>query len=171
MFLTNWNLIFILVNFFHFLPISWATWFCNVWLLTSHWEKNKSIYAVSLNQAKHCRKHQKSWGQPKSWEVVLPNQLSRIHNHRTYKITIYFYWKSQNISQKELDQSIAQIQVMMDLRNRSVEFTTDESSGARVVKVVDSNSGDVIRQMPAEELLSFMRNLTRMLGTFIDKST
>ena len=78
---------------------------------------------------------------------------------------------SQNVSQKELDQSIAQIQVMMDLRNRSVEFTTDESSGARVVKVVDSNSGDVIRQMPAEELLSFMRNLTRMLGTFIDKST
>ena len=78
---------------------------------------------------------------------------------------------SQNISQKELDQSIEQIQVMMDLRNRSVEFTTDESSGARVVKVIDSNSGDVIRQMPAEELLSFMRNLTRMLGTFIDKST
>ena len=78
---------------------------------------------------------------------------------------------SQNVSQKELDQSIEQIQVMMDLRNRSVEFTTDESSGARVVKVVDSNSGDVIRQMPAEELLSFMRNLTRMLGTFIDKST
>ena len=78
---------------------------------------------------------------------------------------------SQNVSQKELEQSIEQIQVMMDLRNRSVEFTTDESSGARVVKVVDSNSGDVIRQMPAEELLSFMRNLTRMLGTFIDKST
>ena len=60
---------------------------------------------------------------------------------------------------------------MMDLRNRSVEFSTDASSGVQVVKVVDSNSGDVIRQMPAEELLSFMRNLTRMLGTFIDKST
>ena len=59
----------------------------------------------------------------------------------------------------------------MDLRNRSVEFSTDASSGVQVVKVVDSNSGDVIRQMPAEELLSFMRNLTRMLGTFIDKST
>jgi uncharacterized FlaG/YvyC family protein len=44
-------------------------------------------------------------------------------------------------------------------------------SGTQVVKVVDANSGDVIRQMPAEELLSFMRNLTRMLGTFIDKST
>ena len=74
-------------------------------------------------------------------------------------------------SEREMNRAIEQVQVMMDLRNRSVEFTTDESSGARVVKVVDANSGDVIRQMPAEELLSFMRNLTRMLGTFIDKST
>ena len=99
MFLTNWKLIFIIVNFFHFLPISWATWFCNVWLLTSHWEKTKSIYAVSLNQAKHCRKHQKSWGQPKSWEVVLPNQLSRIHNHRTYfwvLFTLSIVWVKTN---------------------------------------------------------------------------
>jgi len=74
-------------------------------------------------------------------------------------------------SQTELDKSIEQIQVMMDLRQRSVQFTTDNESGSNVVKVVDGNSGDVIRQMPAEELLSFMRNLTRMMGTFIDKST
>ena len=47
-------------------------------------EKSQSGYAVSLDQAKHCSKHQKSWGQPKSREVALPNQLSRIHNHRTY---------------------------------------------------------------------------------------
>ena len=75
------------------------------------------------------------------------------------------------VKEDELAKSLEQIQVMMDLRNRAVEFTTDEVSGAQVVKVVDANSGDVIRQMPAEELLSFMRNLTRMLGTFIDKST
>ena len=75
------------------------------------------------------------------------------------------------VKQDELASSLEQIQVMMDLRNRAVEFTTDEVSGTQVVKVVDAISGDVIRQMPAEELLSFMRNLTRMLGTFIDKST
>ena len=106
---------------------------------------------------------------PLTTTPVMPKQpVERVQAERvlpTAKAT------SQNVSQKELEQSIEQIQVMMDLRNRSVEFTTDESSGARVVKVVDSNSGDVIRQMPAEELLSFMRNLTRMLGTFIDKST
>ena len=75
------------------------------------------------------------------------------------------------VKQDELASSLEQIQVMMDLRSRAVEFTTDEVSGTQVVKVVDATSGEVIRQMPAEELLSFMRNLTRMLGTFIDKST
>ena len=75
------------------------------------------------------------------------------------------------VKEDELAKSLEQIQVMMDLRNRAVEFTTDDVSGAQVVKVVDANSGDVIRQMPAEELLSFMRNLTRMLGTFIDETT
>ena len=79
--------------------------------------------------------------------------------------------RSNQSVDRELARAIEQVQVMMDLRSRSVEFTTDESSGTRVVKVVDSASGDVIRQMPAEELLSFMRNLTRMLGTFIDKTT
>jgi uncharacterized FlaG/YvyC family protein len=74
-------------------------------------------------------------------------------------------------SEREINLAIEQVQVMMDLRNRSVEFTTDTESGAQVVKVVDSDSGDVIRQIPAEELLSFMRNLTRMLGTFIDETT
>ena len=76
-----------------------------------------------------------------------------------------------NYSEREINLAIEQVQVMMDLRNRSVEFTTDTESGAQVVKVVDSDSGDVIRQIPAEELLSFMRNLTRMIGTFIDEKT
>ena len=97
-------------------------------------------------------------------QQVLPQQ-------KTQAIPSVDRTDNQVVREAELTESLEQIQVMMDLRNRAVEFTTDEVSGTQVVKVVDANSGDVIRQMPAEELLSFMRNLTRMLGTFIDKST
>jgi flagellar protein FlaG len=58
---------------------------------------------------------------------------------------------------------------MMDLRNRSVSFTRDQETGIDIIKVIDDNTGDTIRQMPSEELLTFMKNLTRMLGTFIDE--
>ena len=70
-----------------------------------------------------------------------------------------------------IGKAIEQVQVMMDLRNRSVSFSQDTVSGREVIQVKNEQTGEVIRQMPAEELLAFMRNLTRMLGTFFDKSS
>ena len=74
-------------------------------------------------------------------------------------------------SAEEIGKAIEQVQVMMDLRNRSVSFSQDTVSGREVIQVKNEQTGEVIRQMPAEELLAFMRNLTRMLGTFFDKSS
>ena len=76
--------------------------------------------------------------------------------------------ESQNI-ETEVTKAIGQIQIMMDLRNRSVSFTRDKETGTDIIKVIDDNTGDTIRQLPSEELLTFMKNLTRMLGTFLDE--
>ena len=76
--------------------------------------------------------------------------------------------ENQNI-ETEVTKAISQIQIMMDLRNRSVSFTRDQETGADIIKVIDDNTGDTIRQLPSEELLTFMKNLTRMLGTFLDE--
>ncbi len=76
--------------------------------------------------------------------------------------------ESQNI-ETEVTKAISQIQIMMDLRNRSVSFTRDQETGTDIIKIIDDNTGDTIRQMPSEELLTFMKNLTRMLGTFLDE--
>ena len=107
----------------------------------------------------------------KAAEVSAPERAPNLNRVQAERVLPAERVSSTEPVDQELVRAVEQVQVMMDLRNRSVEFTTDESSGTRVVKVVDSGSGDVIRQMPAEELLSFMRNLTRMLGTFIDKTT
>ena len=74
-------------------------------------------------------------------------------------------------SAEEIGKAIEQVQVMMDLRNRSVSISQDSESGKEVIKVRNEETGEVIRQMPTEEMLAFMRNLTRMLGAFIDKSS
>jgi uncharacterized FlaG/YvyC family protein len=50
-----------------------------------------------------------------------------------------------------------------------VEWERDETSGTNIIRVVDDRTGEVIRQMPPDELLNFMRNLTKMLGNFIDE--
>ena len=70
---------------------------------------------------------------------------------------------------KELAEAMEAVEIMMNVRNRSIQFVKDESSGANIVKVIDDNTGEVIRQLPSEELLGFMRNLTKMLGNFLDE--
>jgi flagellar protein FlaG len=53
----------------------------------------------------------------------------------------------------------------------SVRFETDKKSNSLVVKVVDSKSGDVIRQVPSEELLNLHERLTEFQGNFINTIT
>ena len=43
---------------------------------------------------------------------------------------------------------------------RDLDFSVDDGSGQVVVKVTDSNSGDVIRQIPSEEALQLAENLS-----------
>ena len=71
--------------------------------------------------------------------------------------------------EREVGKAIETVEVMMELRERSVKFERDEESGTNIIKIVDDKTGEVIRQMPPEELVSFMRNLTKMLGNFLDE--
>ena len=43
---------------------------------------------------------------------------------------------------------------------RDLDFRVDDGSGQVVVKVTDSTSGDVIRQIPSEEALQLAENLS-----------
>ena len=71
--------------------------------------------------------------------------------------------------EREIDKAIDTVEIMMELRERSVQFERDETTGTEIIKIVDDRTGEVIRQMPPQELLNFMRNLTKMLGNFLDE--
>jgi len=42
---------------------------------------------------------------------------------------------------------------------RTLDFSVDEITGHTVIKVTDSQTGDVIRQIPAQEVLAIMQEL------------
>ena len=49
-----------------------------------------------------------------------------------------------------------------------LKFRVDEDSGRNVVTVIDSKSGDTIRQIPTEELLDVIARLAEASGGLID---
>lgn len=50
---------------------------------------------------------------------------------------------------------------LMGRMNRSLRFELDEESGEQVVFIIDKQSGDVVRQIPAQDLLELNSNLAK----------
>ena len=128
----------------------------------------ESITTTQLSPQQLAVPRQESEKPVNSVAQVLPSQPTEKVEPKRQEIKI----DTQPVgTAEEIGKAIEQVQVMMDLRNRSVSFSQDTVSGREVIQVKNEQTGEVIRQMPAEELLAFMRNLTRILGTFFDKSS
>jgi flagellar protein FlaG len=51
--------------------------------------------------------------------------------------------------------------------NIGLQFAVDSATGERVVKILDKQTGEVIRQVPPEELLNVMQSLRALKGLLL----
>jgi|GEM_PF-945339 len=72
------------------------------------------------------------------------------------------------MSEQDLSIAIESLNDMMSALDRNINFSVDSGTGKDVVKVTDSNTGETIRQIPAQETLSFIQNLDKMIGLLFD---
>ena len=75
------------------------------------------------------------------------------------------------MSEQDLTTAIQSLNDMMSALDRNINFSVDPGTGKDIVKVTDSNTGKTIRQIPAQETLSFIQNLDKMVGLLFDKKT
>ncbi len=61
--------------------------------------------------------------------------------------------------EKELSEAVVKLQDAVQIVRRSLEFHIDDSSGRVVVTVRDAESGETIRQIPPEEVLTLAESL------------
>jgi len=73
-------------------------------------------------------------------------------------------YEQKKLSRDELSQSIQKLTDQIQKFNRDLQFVADEATGKLIVKVIDSNTGNVIRQIPPEEVLKIMQNIDNMSG-------
>ncbi len=52
-------------------------------------------------------------------------------------------------------------------KSASIEFTLDEETGRTVVKMIDTETNKVVRQMPSEEALAISKSLDRLQGLMV----
>lgn len=62
-------------------------------------------------------------------------------------------------SQIELDNAVISLNEHMKSIRRDLNFSVDHDSGRVVVKVVDTQTKEIIRQIPSEEVMALVRGI------------
>jgi len=70
-------------------------------------------------------------------------------------------------SPEEVKGAVEMINKAIQALARDLRFSMDEDTKSTVVKVVDSNTGEVIRQFPTEEVLQIAKALDKWQGMLI----
>ena len=66
-----------------------------------------------------------------------------------------------------LDKAVAHANEVLAQQGRTLQFSVDKQSGRTVVKVMDSTTGDVIRQIPSEDWLRLVHTLQSKPGSLL----
>ena len=75
--------------------------------------------------------------------------------------------KATQPSSEQLNQAVKQIQDVITKSANSLQFSIDEDLGLSIVKVVDTESKKVIRQIPSEEVLKIAKALDTLQGLLV----
>jgi flagellar protein FlaG len=72
-------------------------------------------------------------------------------------------------SVEELAGAVNQLNGFLEETHRGLRFSIDDDSGRTIVRVVDTDTDKVIRQIPSEEMLAVIRQVSEMTGKIFDE--
>ncbi len=68
----------------------------------------------------------------------------------------------------ELQNAVSNLNDYVQSLRREIQFSIDEGSGQTVVQVTDPGTGEMIRQIPSEEVLAIARSLEHPQGLLLN---
>lgn len=75
---------------------------------------------------------------------------------------------NQDVSKEQLEVLAEKLQEFVSSLNKGLQFSVHEESGRDVIKVIDRESEEVVRQYPSEEVLELVAKLSDAAGNFIN---
>lgn len=68
---------------------------------------------------------------------------------------------------EQVGNAVSKINKVIQVVDRNLEFTVDKDTDMTVVKVIDSESKEVIRQIPSEEVIQIAKALDKLQGLLV----
>lgn len=94
-----------------------------------------------------------------------PSNAESLSNKLTDKITEKPQEdKKARPSLELVKQAVDEGNTILQAVKRNLQFEVDDTTKELVVKIVDSDSGELVRQIPSEEMLAFIKRMKEMEG-------
>ena len=74
-----------------------------------------------------------------------------------------------SIDQQDLSQAVKQVSEELQKADPQLQMEVDSDLGRVIVKILDGQSGQVIRQIPAQELVNLAKQLKGVNGRLVEK--
>lgn len=73
----------------------------------------------------------------------------------------------RSVDRKEVENAVSRIKDFIQPINDSIQFSLDDETGMTLVKVIDLETKEVLRQIPSEEALNIAKALDKLQGLLI----
>lgn len=100
---------------------------------------------------------------------VKAEQMAKVSPEAVDNETIAQKISEQPLDKSQLEKVAQQLQEFVSQMNRAVRFEVDEDSGRDVLKVIDKDSGDLLKQYPSEEVLEMVARLSEATGALVNE--
>jgi flagellar protein FlaG len=78
--------------------------------------------------------------------------------------------ENAQLTVQEVAETVGALNNVMQQMQRGISFQVDEKSGRSVIQVIDRDSGDVIKQMPSQDLLKLIDHMQEMQSLLFDET-
>lgn len=95
--------------------------------------------------------------------VSQQNQLEKIQKETQDKLQ-----GKEQITPEKLNQAVNDLNKKLDMLNSQLRIEVDEDTGIQVVKIVDKDTKEVVRQIPPEAVLKVAKYLNEIAGLLFD---
>jgi len=83
------------------------------------------------------------------------------------------HFKKETVSTPDVEtlrKQTDKLNQIMGIFNRKIRFFVDSKENKIIVKIIDSRSGEVIRQIPPQKMINFMDRINNMIGFVLDET-
>ncbi|WP_205750533.1 flagellar protein FlaG [Azonexus hydrophilus] len=118
----------------------------------------------SINTAGASQRPQEASGQTVSRQTAVKNGASVNNQSESIQPSKQETQKKQDLS---VENAVERLSKFVANTKAEISFSIDQESGIQVVKVLDSQTKDVIRQFPSEEAIQLAQALDKLQGLLV----